>query len=345
MTDGADVAGPKAGALAGDAGPIVPLPSAGPPAIAVVAGCMVLALGLFVLLEGRREHAVRTAAVHPADSFLGESAASPPPLEVPPAPPPPAPPSPAPPPAPEIRYIQRPGPPVIQYVERPAPPAPPVQNLVRLSEPALVIDNSVDAGQAQPLEDAAVRAAVLHHKATIVPQGTLILAVLETPIDSSQAGSARAITSTDTRGFDGTRVLIPRGSRLVGEYHSDTQAGQTRVLVTWTKLSRPDGVSVRLASPGADAKGEPGIPGAVNNHALARVGGMVLQSAFTVGADLASRAGSGSVIVQAPAQVVGGAGPALSPIGDEKPTITVKQGAEIAVFVAHNLDFSGALPR
>jgi len=353
VTDGADP-GPKAVTRADDARPIVPLPSAGPPAIAVVTGCVVLALGLFVLLEGRREQAVHTSGVHPAQRELAqrdleESAASPPPLDVPPAPPPPAPPRPAPPPPPEIRYIERPGPPVDLRLERPTPPQPPApaQNVVRTSEPALVIDNSAEAGKDKPAEDAAARATVLHHKANIVLQGALIPAVLETPIDSGQAGQVRAITSTDTRGFDGSRVLIPKGSRLVGEYRAETLAGQNRVLVTWTSLSRPDGVWIRLASPAADPKGEPGISGTVNNHMLARISNAVLQSAFTAGVDLASlSAGNGSVIVQGSTQAVGGAaGQALIPTGDARPTIKVKQGTDITVFVARNLDFSGAIPR
>jgi type IV secretion system protein VirB10 len=341
-----DPAGPKTAPAGDDARPIVPLPSGGPPAGAVVAGFVVLALGLFVFLDGRREHAAHAQTAPQLIDDQTQPAVSPPPLEVPPA----AAPAPAPPPAPVIEYVERPAPPpIVRYIERPAPPEPPPQGggLGRLAEPALVIDlaDTPTAGPSQAADDATAHATVLRHRSTLVPQGTIIPAVLETPIDSSRPGPVRAITSEDIRGFDGTRVLVPRGSRLMGEYRSDTQAGQRRVLVTWSRLVRPDGVSVRLAAPASDVRGGAGVPGAVDNHLIARVSSVVLQSALTVGVNLASRPGNGSVVIGAPAQTVGNAGQTLVPTSDSKPTITVKDGAEIAVFVTQDIDFSGALPR
>ena len=61
---------------------------------------------------------------------------------------------------------------------------------------------------------------------TTVAQGTLIPAVLETAIDTDVPGYARAIVSADVRSFDGSRVLVPRSSRLVGQYKSGLQAGR-----------------------------------------------------------------------------------------------------------------------
>jgi type IV secretion system protein VirB10 len=250
-------------------------------------------------------------------------------------------------------YVDRPAPPpVIRYVQVPSapPPNPPLAMQeamgARATEPALVIDLTDPAtAQGQPAEDSPARATVLAHKSTIVAQGTVIPAVLETPIDSNHPGAVRAITSADTRGFDQARVLIPKGSRLFGEYKSDVQSGQARVLVTWTRLVRPDGVSVRLTSPGADRRGGAGFPGAVDNHLIAHLGSVVLQSALAAGVDLASRSGNGSsVVINAPAQV-GTVGPPLLPGGDARPTITVKEGAVISALVARDLDFSGALPR
>jgi len=63
--------------------------------------------------------------------------------------------------------------------------------------------------------------------------------VLETAFDSTRPGLARALVQSDVRGFDGSRVLIPRGSRLIGEYRSDVAPGQHRALVNWTRLIRP----------------------------------------------------------------------------------------------------------
>ncbi len=91
---------------------------------------------------------------------------------------------------------------------------------------------------------------------TTVTQGTLIPAVLETAINTDVPGYVRAVVSQDVRSFDGRRVLVPRSSRLIGQYQSGLQAGQKRAYVIWTRLIRPDGVSVALASPGTAFDGQ-----------------------------------------------------------------------------------------
>lgn len=330
--------------------PRVPMPSGGPSPAVLIGACLVLGLALFAFLDGRR-HQQSQPSAFPSQPVSGQLPPAAPALEIPP-PPPPAPPVPtqasAPSPAkPQVQIIYRPGPPpppVIQYVDRPALGPPPMgPGASRLQEPALVIDLTQPAGTGQTDE---AHATVMRHKSMIIPQGTIIPAVLETPINSSVPGMARAITSRDTSGFDGSRVLIPKGSRLFGDYQSNVQAGQSRVLVTWSTLVRPDGVSIKLASPASDANGGFGIPGKVNNHILARFTSALLQSALQVGVNYYSyRAGAAAVIVGAPIQTATTAGGGLIPTAQAGPTITVKEGADIAVLVARDLDFSGALPR
>ncbi len=336
-----------------DVRPVSELPRSGPPPIVVIAGFALLAVLLFFVLEGRRHE-----AAHPKMQRVETSApliTSPPPLVIPSPPPPPVPEVQKPPPPlpPQIKYIERPAPPapppIIRYIERPAPAVPQASptNLGRLSESPLVIDLAEAAadGKSAPAEEAAARASVLRNRSFLVPQGTLVTAVLETPVDTSRPGPVRALTSTDTRGFDGTRVLIPRGSRLVGETKADTQAGQRRVLITWNRLVRPDGVAVRLVSPASDPVGGTGVPGHVDDHLLARLSGVILQSVLTVGVNLASRPSNGGVVVAVPSQALSGAGQTLVPTQDQKPTITVKEGTPISIFVVRDLDFTGTLQR
>jgi type IV secretion system protein VirB10 len=163
--------------------------------------------------------------------------------------------------------------------------------------------------------------------------------VLETALDSTRPGLARAIVSRDVRGFDGSRVLIPRGSRLIGEYRSEAARGQRRALVTWLRLIRPDGMTIAIASPAADPLGRGGIRAKVNSHFFERFAGAILQSALDIGVNLASRAGNGTTIVlpgtaQAAVQVIQPA--------QITPTLKVKPGTSISVFAARDLDFSGA---
>lgn len=173
---------------------------------------------------------------------------------------------------------------------------------------------------------------------TTVPQGTIIQAVLETALDSNRAGFARAVISRDVMSFDGSRILIPRGSRLFGEYKADLSLGQNRALIQWRRLTRPDGGIVDVDSPSADPLGRAGVKGKVNSHFFTRFGGAILQSALDIGTNIASRSVSGDnyyiglpnategLIQQKPEQV--------------KPTLTLKQGSSVSVFVARDLDFT-----
>src|SRR3546814_15730091 len=65
----------------------------------------------------------------------------------------------------------------------------------------------------------------------------------------------------------GRILLIPQGSRLIGEYDSDVAAGQNRVLLAWDRLILPGGQSILLDRlPGADAAGMAGLEDPTNYH-------------------------------------------------------------------------------
>ena len=231
-----------------------------------------------------------------------------------------------------------PGPPIArqpQYYDSGSPDAayrPPVATAPAPVAPAE--DNSA----APRAAGGRVLATRLANPAVTVPQGTVIQAVLETALDSNRPGYVRAIVSRDVRSFDGSRVLIPRGSRLFGEYKADLGQGQSRVLVQWQKLTRPDGVQIALDSPAADPLGRAGIGGKVNTHFFARFASALLQSTLDIGVGLATRsAGGGTVVLGLP----GSTQNLVQPNQDSlRPTVTVKQGTSVSVFVAHDLDFS-----
>ena len=128
-----------------------------------------------------------------------------------------------------------------------------------------------------------------------VSQGTLIPAVLETAINTDVPGYVRAVVSSDVRSFDGSRVLVPRSSRLIGQYKSGVAGGQNRAYVIWTRLIRPDGVSVALASPAVDAIGQTGLAGKVDSHFLKRFGSALLLSVVGRASTVAS-GGAGLIL-------------------------------------------------
>lgn len=168
-----------------------------------------------------------------------------------------------------------------------------------------------------------------------VVQGTLIPAVLETAINSDLPGYVRAVVSQDVRSFNGQRILIPRSSRLIGEYKTGLAQGQKRAYLLWTRLVRPDGVSIALASPAVDFSGQAGVTGQVNTHFFQRFGSALLLSVL---------GGAGSLIGGGSTVVVSGGQNAASAAAQadlqRPPTIRVRPGEPVRVFTARDLIFS-----
>lgn len=183
---------------------------------------------------------------------------------------------------------------------------------------------------------APARATAMVNPSTTVTQGTLIPAILETAINTDVPGFVRAVVSQDVRSFDGKRVLVPRSSRLVGQYQSGVQAGQRRAYVIWTRLIRPDGASVNLGSPAVGYDGTTGLEGNVNSHFFQRFGSALLLS--VVGGLGAVAGGGGAVIIGGAGESAAAA--AIQQNGQISPTIRVRMGEPIRVFTARDLDFS-----
>ncbi|MBL8549039.1 MAG: TrbI/VirB10 family protein [Hyphomonadaceae bacterium] len=171
-------------------------------------------------------------------------------------------------------------------------------------------------------------------------EGAVIPGVLETALNSDLPGYVRAVVSRDVKSFDGTSVLVPRGSRLIGQYRSGVALGQSRAFVIWTRLIRPDGVSVDIAAPGADALGRGGLRGDVDRHFLQRFGGAILLSLISAGVQLAQDSADTQVIIASTRGAGDAAAVTLQRELDIAPTVSVPQGAPIRIFVTSDLDFS-----
>ena len=179
----------------------------------------------------------------------------------------------------------------------------------------------------------------------LIPQGTMIAAAMETALNSDLPGFARAIVQRDVLSFEGGEVLIPAGSRVIGQYESGVAQGASRVFIVWTRLMRPDGVTIALASPAVDQLGRAGVKGKVNRHFLQRFGGSILLSVLSGGSSALTAAvtqGS-SVVVSSPVQASGLAEQAAKDF-DIPPTIKTPQGAAVRIFVARDLDFTRVGP-
>ena len=182
---------------------------------------------------------------------------------------------------------------------------------------------------------APAQARPMTNPSTTVTEGTMIPAILETAINTDVPGYVRAVVSQDVRSFDGTRVLVPRSSRLIGQYQSGVQQGQKRAYVIWTRLIRPDGASVNIASPAVAFDGTTGLAGDVDSKFFSRFGSAMLLSVID---GLAAVASGGVSLVLGGGQSA--ASTALQQDGQIGPTIRVRMGEPIRVFTARDLDFS-----
>lgn len=213
-----------------------------------------------------------------------------------------------------------------------APPATAVAAAARGPQQGLSADESFAERIGNSSVDTVTATRLVDPGHTVI-QGTLIAAVLETAIDSDLPGFARAVVSQDIRSFDGSRVLIPRASRLVGQYKSGVANGQKRAYVLWSRLIRPDGASIALASPATDFAGNTGLAGEVDTHFFARFGSAILLSVV----DVLAAVGSASVVISGSQSA---AAVAVQRDAQIPPTIKVPQGSPIRVFTARDLDFA-----
>ena len=179
----------------------------------------------------------------------------------------------------------------------------------------------------------------------LIPQGTIVSAVMETALNSDLPGYARALVTKDVLSFDGSAVLIPAGSRVIGEYNSGVAQGASRIFIVWIRLIRPDGVSIALGSPAVDELGRGGLGGKVNRHFLQRFGGAILLSVLGGGINAAAASlGGGSTIVVNSASEATSLVTQASKGTDIPPTIKTAQGTLVRIFVARDLDFSAVGP-
>jgi len=181
---------------------------------------------------------------------------------------------------------------------------------------------------------------------SVILQGNLIHAVLESASNSDLPGPLRAIVVLDHYSEDGSRVLIPRGSRLIGEYKSGMLQGQTRIFIVWNRVITPDGISIKLSSQGIDNLGVAGMAAdKVNRHFWQRFGSAVLLSMLSTGTSSLGNSDleNPTTLDALKASLANGFSQAatqnLQTNANIAPTLETYQGKRIIVFVAQDLNF------
>ena len=123
----------------------------------------------------------------------------------------------------------------------------------------------------------------------VLQAGAVISAALITGIRSDLPGQIIAqVTEPIYDSPTGRILLVPQGTRIIGQYDNNVQFGQRRVLLVWNRLIMPNGRSIVLErQPGTDAQGYAGLEDGVDYHwwDLAKAAG--LSTLLSVGAELA----------------------------------------------------------
>ena len=100
-------------------------------------------------------------------------------------------------------------------------------------------------------------------------EGTILETVLINRLDGQFAGPVECLLSTDVYSNDRQHLLIPAGSKLLGETKKVDTFGQTRLAVVFHRVLMPDGYSVSLDQfKGLNQIGDTGLRDQVNNHYL-----------------------------------------------------------------------------
>ena len=176
--------------------------------------------------------------------------------------------------------------------------------------------------------------------------GTIIPAALVTGINSDLPGQMIAtVTQNVYDTVTGNYLLIPQGSRMLGQYDSQVAYGQRRVLLVWTRLIMPDGSSIILDRlQGTDKAGYSGLEDRVDSHWGRIFAGAALSTLLGVNAQLVAQdqsVNSGSITLafrQSSQDSLNQVGQQLTRKNlNVQPTLTVRPGFPLRIIVNKDL--------
>ena len=174
-------------------------------------------------------------------------------------------------------------------------------------------------------------------------EGTILETVLGNRLDASYSGPVECLVTTDTYSHDRQHLLVPAGTRILGETRKVQAFGETRLAVLFHRLIMPDGYSVSLDQfKGLNPTGDTGLRDRVNNH-YARIFG----TSLAIGAlGAVAEAGTGGVLTQSGTdRIREGFGTSSAQASQQilekflnvLPTITIREGHRVKVYLSGDL--------
>jgi type IV secretory pathway VirB10-like protein len=175
-------------------------------------------------------------------------------------------------------------------------------------------------------------------------EGTVIDTVLTNRLDGTFTGPVNCLVSVPVYASDEQHLVIPVGSRVLGEARAVNSFGQTRLAVTFHRVLLPNGTSIDLNGfHGLNQIGDLGLQDQVNRHyaqifgvslAIGAIAGLA-QAQSTVGIDASSfdayRQGAAANVSQSSARI-------LDRFLNLLPTVTIREGHRVKVYLANDLE-------
>lgn len=173
-------------------------------------------------------------------------------------------------------------------------------------------------------------------------EGTVFEGVVTNHVDGGIAGPIIVMLTTDYYSHDHQQLLLPQGTRLIGNVQSVGNQQQRKLLVVFNRAVCPDGFSLDLNKYiGLDPIGTTGLATNVNNHILSS-----FAAAAAIGGlgGLAQIGNNGSVLT-ADTQIRNGiseqsameAEQILNHFLNRLPVITVKEGSRARVYINQDI--------
>lgn len=179
-------------------------------------------------------------------------------------------------------------------------------------------------------------------------EGTVIETTLINRLDGTFAGPVLVLVTTPVYSEDRQAVVIPAGARLIGSAAPVQAWGDSRLAVSFHRLVMPSGQTYTLNQfSGLNQIGQAGLRDQVNRHYLQVFGASLAIGALSGLAQYGTRGGFGTADFStefrqsAGSSLATSAGRVLDRYLNVLPTITIREGARIKVYLTNDLE----LPR
>jgi type IV secretion system protein VirB10 len=186
-----------------------------------------------------------------------------------------------------------------------------------------------------------------------VLEGTLIETVLTNRLDGDAAAPVNCLVTTPLYSHSGLQILIPAGARLLGETKPVQAVGETRLAVVFHRVLMPDGSATTLDQfRGLNQIGDAGVRDRVNQHYWSTFGaagavGLVSGLAQLIGTAGVGGGGTDRTVVVAGSGADAATQATMQVINrflNRLPTITIREGHRIRVYVTSDLDLPAWTP-